>query len=240
MGSIPGREQNRKICGGCSINLNLSLSPGLQGHNKELRLQIMKINGWKDVTLGIFNRMNEISQLDDEMERAVELIALLSGMKVDDVLALPLDKFKAMMAETGWMSTPPDIEQPREEYTINGKQYVLTMNFHKLTTAQYIDFQSYSKDSDYSKMLSVFLVPKGKKYGEGYDALEVINDVSTMPVGEVLGLMGFFIILYRSWSQALLKYSSRILRKAAKREKNQELMETVKKMEDLADMFGFR
>ena len=114
------------------------------------------------------------------------------------------------------------------------------MNFHKLTTAQYIDFQSYSKDSDYSKMLSVFLVPKGKKYGEGYDALEVINDVSTMPVGEVLGLMGFFIILYRSWSRALLKYSSRILRKAAKREKNQELMETVTKMEELADMFGFR
>lgn len=199
----------------------------------------MKINGWKDVTLGIFERMNEISQLEDETERAVELIALFSGMKVEDVLDLPLDKFKNLMIETSWMNTPPDIEQPREEYTINGKKYVLTMNFHKLTTAQYIDFQSYSKGTNYRQMLSVFLIPKGHKYGDGYDVFEVLNDLSTMPVGEVLGLMGFFIILYRSWSAALLKYSSRMLRKAAKREKSPEIMETVKKMEELGDMFGF-
>lgn len=198
------------------------------------------IKDWKQVDLGTFQRMNEISQIENEVERVVEYVALFNGMTEDDVLALPLDKFREYMKDLAWMNTPPDIEQPREEYVINGNTYVLTMNFHKLTTAQYIDFQSYSKDSDYSKMLSVFLVPKGKKYGEGYDALEVINDVSTMPVGEVLGLMGFFIILYRSWSRALLKYSSRILRKAAKREKNQELMETVTKMEELADMFGFR
>jgi uncharacterized membrane protein YoaT (DUF817 family) len=129
---------------------------------------------------------------------------------------------------------------PREDYVINGKEYTLTMNFHKLTTAQYLDFQSYAKSEDYSQMLSVFLIPKGKKYNDGYDMFEAQQDMRTMPVQEVLGLMGFFIFLYRSWSKALLRYSSRILRKAAKREKNQELMEVVKKTEELADMFGFR
>lgn len=198
------------------------------------------IKDWKDVTLGTFQRMNEISQIENEVERVVEYVALFNGMKTDDVLALPLDKFKEYMKDLAWMNTPPEIEQPREEYTINGHTYVLTMNFHKLTTAQYIDFQSYTKSEDYSQMLSVFLIPKGKKYGEGYDAWEVQRDLKAMPVGEVLGLMGFFIILYRSWSRALLKYSSRILKKAAKREKSQELEETVTKMEELADMFGFR
>lgn len=199
----------------------------------------MKIDGWEDVTLGTWMRMNEISQRENEVERIVGFVALFNGMTEDDVLAMPLDDFKKYMKELAWMNVPPEIEQPKEEYTINGKQYVLTMNFHKLTTAQYIDFQSYTKSEDYSQMLSVFLIPKGKKYGEGYDVFEVQQDLKHMPVGEVLGLMGFFIILYRSWSRALLKYSSRILKKAAKREKNQELMETVTKMEELADMFGF-
>lgn len=200
----------------------------------------MKVNDWKQVDLGTFQRMNEISQRENEIERVVGYVALFNGMLEDDVLALPLDKFREYMKDLAWMNTPPDIEQPREEYVINGNHYVLTMNFHKLTTAQYIDFQSYTKSEDYSQMLSVFLIPKGKKYGEGYDMWEVQKDLKYMPVGEVLGLMGFFIILYRSWSRALLKYSSRILRKAAKREKNPELMETVTKMEELADMFGFR
>lgn len=199
----------------------------------------MKINGWEDVTLGIWQRMNEISQREDEIQRIVGFVALFNNMTEDDVLAMPLDEFKERMKELAWMNVPPEIEQPKEEYTINGKQYVLTMNFHKLTTAQYIDFQSYTKSEDYSQMLSVFLIPKGKKYGEGYDVFETQQDLKQMPVGEVLGLMGFFIVLYRSWSRALLMYSSRILRKAAKREKSQELMETVTKMEELADMFGF-
>ena len=198
-----------------------------------------KINGWKDVTLGISMRMNEISKREDEMERIVGFVALFNDMTEDEVLALPLDEFKRHIAEMGWLDTPPDIEQPRKEYVINGHTYELTMDFHKLTTAQYVDFQSYTKSEDYSQMLSVFLIPKGKKYGD-YDVWDVQIDLRDMPVGEVLGLMGFFIILYRSWSRALLKYSSRILRKAAKRERNPELMETVERMEDLADMFGFR
>lgn len=198
----------------------------------------MIIKDWKDVTLGIWQRMNEISQRENEIERIVGFVALFNGMLEDDVLAMPLDEFKEYMKGLGWMNTPPDIEQPKQEYEINGHTYELTMNFHKLTTAQYIDFQSYTKSDDYSLMLSVFLIPRGKKYGD-YDVWEVQKDLRDMPVGEVLGLMGFFIILYRSWSRALLKYSSRILRKAAKREKSQELMETVTKMEELADMFGF-
>ena len=160
------------------------------------------IKDWKDVTLGMFQRMNEISKREDESDRVVGFVALFNGMTEDDVLNLPLDKFKDYVKDLGWMNTPPDIEQPKEEYKINGNDYVLTMNFHKLTTAQYIDFQGYVKSDDYSQMLSVFLIPKGKKYNDGYDVYKVQQDLKTMPVGEVLGLMGFFIILYRSWSRA--------------------------------------
>lgn len=200
----------------------------------------MKIDGWDKVTLGLFKRITEITREEDEALRVVALVALLNDMKEEDVLELPLDKFKTMVQDMAWMNTPPGIAEPKEEYTINGKPYVLTMNFHKLTTGQYIDFQSYTKSEDYEQMLSVFLVPRGRKYGDGYDVWEVQQDILTMPVEEVLGLMGFFTVLYRSWSRALLKYSSRILRKAARRTKNKEMMETVKKMESLADMFGFR
>lgn len=193
------------------------------------------INDWKDVTLGMFQRMNEISQRESEVDRVVGFVALFNDMTEEEVLALPLDEFRKYMGKLEWMNTPPDIEQPKQEYVINGTTYELTMNFHKLTTAQYVDFQSYTKSEDYAQMLSVFLIPKGKKYGEGYDVFETQQDMKALPVQEVLGLMGFFIILYRSWSRALLKYSSRILKKT----KNPELTETIRKTEELADMFGF-
>lgn len=197
------------------------------------------IKDWEDINLGMFQRMNEISTRDEEIERVVGFVALFNDLTEEEVLDLPLDKFKAYIKEMAWMNTPPEPAMPREDYVINGKEYKLTMNFHKLTTAQYIDFQGYSKSDDYSQMLSVFLIPKGHKYGDGYDVYEVQEDLKTLPVQEVLGLMGFFIVLYRSWSAALLRYSSRVLRKAAKREKNPKMMETVKEMEELADMFGF-
>lgn len=198
------------------------------------------VKDWNDVDLRTFKRMNEISQVEDETMRVVMLISLFNDIREEDVLELPLDKFRDYVKKLGWMNIPPDIEQPRENYKINGKDYVLTMNFHKLTTGQYIDFQSYAKSDNYENILSVFLIPKGHKYNDGYDVFEVVQDMLTMPVGEVLGLMGFFIVLYRSWSRALLKYSSRMLRREARKQKNQELMETVKEMENLADMFGFR
>ena len=195
------------------------------------------IKDWKDVTLGVFKRVNEISTREDEMERAIGLVALFNHMKESEVLDMPLDDFKALLADMGWMETPPDIIMPREHYVINGKEYTLTMDFHKLSTGQYIDFQSYAKGKNaYEQMLSVFLIPKGKKYNTDYDVLEVQRDVLEMPVGEVLGLMGFFIILYRSWSAALLRYSSRMLRK----DRTPEGKKMRKKLKEAADMFGFR
>ena len=198
----------------------------------------MIIKGWKDVTLGIWEKMEEITKRENEIERVVGFVALFNDMTEDEVLNLPLDEFKKYVNDLGWMNTPPDIEQPKETYKINGKEYDLVTNFHKLTTQQYIDFQTFSKDNNYREMLSVFLIPRGHKYSDNYDILEVQKELADMPVQEVLGLMGFFIVLYRSWSRALLMYSSRILRKEGK--KNPEILERAKEMENLADMFGFR
>lgn len=198
----------------------------------------MIIKGWKDVTLGLWEKMEEITKRENEIERVVGFVALFNDMTEDEVLNLPLDEFKKYVNDLGWMNTPPDIEQPKETYKINGKEYDLVTNFHKLTTQQYIDFQTFSKDNNYREMLSVFLIPRGHKYSDNYDILEVQKELADMPVQEVLGLMGFFIVLYRSWSRALLMYSSRILRKEGK--KNPEIMERAKEMENLADMFGFR
>lgn len=194
------------------------------------------IEGWGDVDLRMMKRINEINEMEDEMEKMIALVAFFNHMKEDDVLELPLDEFKKHMAALGWMDTPPEISMPREEYVINGNTYVLTMNFHKLTTAQYLDFQSYTKSKEWEQMLSVFLIPKGKSYNNGYDVYEVQKDLLDMPVGEVLGLMGFFTVLYRSWSAALLRYSSRMLRK----ERTKEAKQMRKALDRAADMFGFR
>lgn len=198
---------------------------------------------WSDITLNQFEKIMDIQDKYEDIERMIALVGLFNDMTQDEVLTLPVPEFKKYIEGLAWMEEQPEIKQPQGEYTLNGKKYILTMNYHKLTTAQYIDWQSYVKDSTNKRfrlMLSVFLIPKGHKYQDGYDVEEVMEDLGVMCIEDALALSAFFLIWYRSLSRALLKYSSRILRKAAKREKNPELMETVKQMENLADMFGFR
>lgn len=66
-----------------------------------------------------------------------------------------------------------------------------------LTTGQYIDYQTYMQDNEdfknLAKVLSVFIVPKGKTYNEGYDVEDVIRELDEhLSIQIALGVCFFF------------------------------------------------
>ena len=64
-----------------------------------------------------------------------------------------------------------------------------------MTVAQYLDFQQLVPEgfgNRPAEMLSVFLVPDGHNYNDGYDKETVLDDMYEMSVPEGLGIADFF------------------------------------------------
>ena len=80
----------------------------------------------------------------------------------------------------------------QKDIKVNGREYYFDGLLGKITTAQYIDFQNYQKNNDEQKSFSVFIIPKGHKYNDGYDIEQVFNDILDVPV-PVLFSASFFL-----------------------------------------------
>ena len=109
-----------------------------------------------------------------------------------------------------------------------------TTDIRKMTTAQYIDFQTFSKEGEKKliEVLSCFLIPKGKKYNEDYDILEVqkaLRNYLTIP--NCLALSAFFLAKFNRSIKGMLIYSKWIAK--IKLKKGKEKQEILKKIDQM-------
>lgn len=196
---------------------------------------------WNDITLDKWEKLHPyLTQGGDvpEDEKVVNAIAIIYDMTVDEVLNLPLMKFNELSKSLGFLTEYPEYNTPDMKMMINNHPYDVVANFHKLTAAQYIDWDRNcnGKEGDaqyYRQALCILLIPRGHKYNDGYDMLDVWNDVGMLNMSQVLSLSAFFLVIYKSYCRALLLYSARTMRKKGKPGK-----EIAKDLEKMADMYG--
>ena len=105
------------------------------------------IDNYNEMPLGLFLRIDAIlrERAGDEVGTQVGIIALLTGKTEDEVLNLPLAEYSDLAGKTAFLTNHCE---PREIDTAapgwNG--LTPTLDFTKITTAQYIDFQTFAKD----------------------------------------------------------------------------------------------
>ena len=108
---------------------------------------------------------------------------------------------------------------------------VVIKDLSKINVAQYVDFQNFVKlplREGMEKILSIFLIPEGCKYNDGYDIIDVQKEIReniSFRVAE--GLLSFFIEKYGE----LLIHSLVYCRRQVKKTKNPEMMEKLEKTE---------
>lgn len=181
------------------------------------------IYNYDALTLGRYMKVNAV--LDgpgDELDKQVEILAILADMHADEVLALPLADYAKMAAQSAFLRMPCKPAEITEAYRYEGLQPVA--DFAKINTAQYIDFQTFAKDfpRSFPQLLSVFLVPEGRAYNTGYDIGEVQRQVLGIPFPEALGLAAFFFGRFlqltedslTSWAEAVRKEKNPARREA--------------------------
>jgi hypothetical protein len=145
---------------------------------------------WNDVTLNQFLKMKEIVQIEDETDRMLSLIELFWG---EDVVNLPVAEFNKKAKELDFLQNPVPTNHIVKSATINGRKYKIDALLGHISTAQYVDFTNYAKqENNTDKMLAVFFVPEGHKYNDGYDMLQVIQDMGDLPIDIALSECFFF------------------------------------------------
>ena len=192
------------------------------------------IDNYRKLPIGKYNEIVKLCETEmDEVDRKVKIVGILTGLTDDEVLALPLTDFTERCAKAKFIDLPcPEtlIPSVSKSYPVGGFNLVPVTDMRKVTTAQYIDFLSFSKDKEHNivEMLSCFLVPKGMDYNEGYDILDVHNAIKEeMSVAEVLALLAFF---FGSWTRSIhstLSSSERMARRVKDKEKRQMMMERI-------------
>ena len=196
------------------------------------------IDNYRDLPIGMYLDICEIDRRTDidELHKQVGIISLLSGMAEEDIYDLPIGDYKTLASKTRYLSHPYDGEVlTAKVYSLDGWVLQPVQDFRKITTAQYIDFQTFVKGGEQNivEIISTMLVPKGKKYNQDYDVLELQKDLRKhMSVVDALTLFAFFFVKYRQSIMDSLTYSREMAMKLRDPEKKKRTLRAIQKEED--------
>ena len=158
------------------------------------------IDNYDALPVGLYLDIVDVSRSDlPEIDKQVRIISMLTGLAESDVLALPIDTYKRYAEKTIFLQQPCAEGRVASSYKAGAFDLVPTSDLAKITAAQYIDFQTLSKEGDAKtvELLSIFLVPRGKRYADGYDIAEVQQAIRRdLSVRDVITLAAFFFRKY--------------------------------------------
>lgn len=197
----------------------------------------LKIKSFKEMSLKTYYELDKLKNKKiDAVDFEIELISILCECSVNDILDLTISEYQAIRAEAQFVADFPDIvPNCPDNMTINGHKYAISKDLSKVTTAQYIDFQNYLKmENNVQYVLSCFLIPEGKKYGQGYNVDDVINDIMDLDIIDALTVCFFFINLYLTSIKVILHSLESKTKKEIKKTKNKEMKkQLMKKLEEI-------
>jgi hypothetical protein len=215
----------------------------------------LKYKNWNEITINVYQKLQCLLKQEstgdstmDNLNMNITLLSILCDVDEDVIADLSIEDFKALANQCVFINDMPKV-RIKDRYTINGQIYNVQFNVQDMTMAQYIDYQTFLKDSEkYMKeIIACFLIPKGKKYGEGYKIADVIEDIGNyFSIVDALSVCFFFTILFQSLTKATLrclvkkmKREKRKLNKVEQQQMDKAIAELTKVMNLVGNGFGF-
>lgn len=195
------------------------------------------IGSYRELPLGKW--LHEVLPLcdgTDPVETKAAVIGVLTGRTAKEVLALPIAQFAAYAAVAEFLTLPPDTSRAGRaaaRYDLGDFVLVPRCDPDKISAAQFIDFQTLSRDvdKDPAAVLSVFLVPEGKAYNDGYDIREVQRAIEDLlSVQDAMELLAFFFSRFVACLPASLTSSEKAIRGVKDRRTRKALRERLKEV----------
>lgn len=199
----------------------------------------IKYKSWNDITINKYYEILDILNDDNfnDTEKNLNLIAALCDVEPNEVYNTSLDEVTSLLQDMQWVKEfnfPKELNLKRIK--LNNELYNIVVNADKWTTAQFIDFQTFYSKNDlrkyYGNLLACIIIPKGKRYNEGYDIVTLGEQLRSQISIYLANTLFFSVFKECLLSLKATQIYSRILmkkmmRKAPKeeRERLQEIME---------------
>lgn len=181
------------------------------------------IDSYRRLTVGQYEEIQALCKRKDleDLDIQVKLLAILSGRPEGDILRLPIPEYREAVRRSRFLEVSA-LEKAglrpavAKSYRLGDMTLVPVTDFRKVTTAQYVDFQTFAPvvDDQPAALLSVLMVPKGKAYNEGYDIGEVQRIIRTsLTLADAAAVIAFFLLSSKTSIEASLNSLERLARK---------------------------
>lgn len=190
----------------------------------------LKYKNWQQITIEVYDKIRDldvdIKSEEEALDVNVKLLSILCDVDEETIINLPLTEFTILVGKTDFLKEMPKYTVEQKYEIGKGRVFEVQMNLREMTTAQFIDFQTLIKNQEKNtaNILACFMLPKGKKYAEDYDVIEVAEYLyKNMSIATARSVMFFFILQYQTLQKVMLNYSIKELKKSLKKEKNEEM-----------------
>ena len=194
------------------------------------------IDNYKSLPLGDYQNILALCKDEslEELDRQVKILSILTKVDEDTLLNLPIQDFKCLTSRMGFLEKelPTKVTRLEKSYKIGKFELIPVTDMRKVITAQYIDFQSFHQagfEDHFVEILSCLLVPKGKKYNQDYDIIEVQDAIrKDLNVYDAASLYAFFIFSCRESIKDMLTFSLQETQKIKDKEKREKIQGQIK------------
>lgn len=195
------------------------------------------IDSYKSLPIGDYQKILALCKDDglEELDRQVKILSILTGIGEDEILDLPIQEFKVMTSRMGFLERdlPTEVTRLEESYRIGRFDLVPVIDMRKISTAQYIDFQSFHQagfEEHFVEILSCILIPKGRKYNQDYDIIEVQDAIRRdLNVHDGASIYAFFMFSCRESIKDILTFSLQETKKIKDKAKKEKIQEQIRR-----------
>jgi hypothetical protein len=203
---------------------------------------------WDNITIEKYYEIMDVlnDEADDDITKNVKLVSIMLDKDEQEIWDMDMTEAGGYISKLKFLNKFDIPDHPNMKFNLPGYNLEVIKDVTKINVAQYVDFQNFVKmplRDGMDKILSVFLIPVGCKYNDGYDIIDlqrVIRENLSFRVAE--GLLGFFLRKYTRLLMDSLSYCRRQIRKTKDPEMMEKLkateMEAKKKLQDLIALTG--
>lgn len=125
---------------------------------------------WSDVSIEKYVKYNQsMKDLDDEKEIIVKTISILCNVPGNVVEVMKLKDLKKIQENLQKLISKPVNKDIINKIDINGVKYGFHPNLDEMTMGEFVDIETYAKENDIAKMMSVLYRPITKETGNRYN-----------------------------------------------------------------------
>lgn len=195
----------------------------LQVENKTVNI----VDCWEEMSISQFIELGQILSADiPETYKTVNAISALSNVSVDDLENMRLSYFNTLKSQLEFLNTEIPKVKHKNRYVLNGRIYKLDADLSAITTAQYMDYQTYIKENNPIKLVSLWLIPEGHQYNDGYSLEQVMLDIRDMGFLDVQAIAFFLQMQLAAYILILKDYSKKEMKKMKVKKKDIDKLQT--------------